>query len=138
MTIQKYQDNEKEEDDRKVIACEYMTGWFWIDFVSIIPFNIIMTLIMGSEGGNMDAVAKLNKMARISKLIRIMRIVKLIKVFKHKDKISQIARKHLKINKATERLAIISLVFIGSSHLFACGWILIGDGELSPDSWLFG
>jgi len=53
--------------------------------------------------------------------------VKLVKVMKHKDKISFLARKHLHINAATERLVVVACIFIGSAHIFACGWILIGD-----------
>jgi hypothetical protein len=43
MTIPKHQDQEKEEDSRVIIAREYLTGWFGIDLVSIVPFNMIMT-----------------------------------------------------------------------------------------------
>ena len=29
--------------DRKMIALKYLQGWFLIDFVSIFPFNLILT-----------------------------------------------------------------------------------------------
>jgi hyperpolarization activated cyclic nucleotide-gated potassium channel 1 len=32
-------------DDRKVIACEYLKGWFMIDLLSIIPFELILMLL---------------------------------------------------------------------------------------------
>ena len=30
-------------DDRKVIAKEYLKGWFTIDFFAVIPFNDVLT-----------------------------------------------------------------------------------------------
>ena len=29
-------------DDRKVIACTYLKGWFVIDLIAIVPFDLIM------------------------------------------------------------------------------------------------
>jgi hypothetical protein len=80
---------------------------------------------------------RLGKFARISKLIRLLRLIKLIKVMKHKDKISLLARRHLRISAATERLVIVATIFFGCSHLFACFWIIINEQELSPERWSF-
>ena len=75
-------------------------------------------------------------MARVSKLIRLFRLIKLVKVLKHREKISHLARKHLAISDSTERLVIVATIFFGCSHLFACGWILVGDGQLEPSGWM--
>lgn len=106
----------------------YLNGWFGIDLVSIIPFNLIMNLarekILSPE---MASFFQLGKFARMSKLIRLLRLLKLIKFMKHKDKISLLARKHLRINAATERLVIVATIFFGFSHLFACFWIIVNE-----------
>jgi hypothetical protein len=42
-------DKETDEEivDRKLIACEYLTSWFSVDFLSIVPFETIMELFVG-------------------------------------------------------------------------------------------
>jgi hypothetical protein len=95
---------------------------------------------MERQGGGVvnstGKVFRMSKMARVSKLIRLFRLIKLVKVMKHKDKISHLARKQLGINSSTERLVVVATIFLGCSHLFACGWILVGDGQIEPSGWM--
>ena len=32
--------------DRGAIATNYLTGWFWVDFISIVPFDDLISAIM--------------------------------------------------------------------------------------------
>jgi hypothetical protein len=38
-------DKLQEETNIKIIAKHYMTGWFWIDLVSIFPFDEFTTFV---------------------------------------------------------------------------------------------
>jgi hypothetical protein len=55
------------------IGCEYLKGYFFIDFVSSIPFGLF-------TGGN-----SANKMLRILKLPRLVKMMKLTKLKKIKE-----------------------------------------------------
>ena len=37
------------ETNRSAIACNYLQGWFFIDFVSILPFDLLMAGFVSSE-----------------------------------------------------------------------------------------
>ncbi len=58
----------------------YFTGWFIVDFVSIIPINLIASAINNSEDSSVDVNLKdLNQIARLTKITRMYRLVKLTK-----------------------------------------------------------
>ena len=63
-----------------MIAINYFWGWFWIDLISIFPFQIFL------KSGAQDSaqtvkLARLFRMPRLGKLIDIDRIKKLMKSF---------------------------------------------------------
>jgi hypothetical protein len=53
--------------DRKLLARKYMTGWFYIDFISIIPLN----LMMGSGGADYNSLARIARLPKLYKLIKM-------------------------------------------------------------------
>jgi hypothetical protein len=59
-------------DDKRIIAKNYLTGWFLIDFISIVPLD----LILHAEGLN-----RIIRVSKIGKLYKIMRLSKLVKFF---------------------------------------------------------
>ena len=63
-------------DDRCVIAKEYLKGWFIIDLLAIIPFDLIF---MTSDLSSFVRVARIGK---LYKLIKITRLLRLLKIFK--------------------------------------------------------
>ena len=58
--------------DRCKIAKNYLTSWFWIDFMAIIPRLIFF---VGSE----VKILSFMKIARIGRLIKLLRISKALK-----------------------------------------------------------
>jgi len=48
-----YDENNKLKFNFKDIFINYITGWFWIDSISIIPFEY---LISNSKGSNMNLI----------------------------------------------------------------------------------
>ena len=92
-------DDKEEITDRWVIAKSYLTGWFFVDLLAIMPFDVILT----AGSGNFDlckaddciveespgSESKVNillrapKLQKIMKSIRLFRMVKLIKLVKN-------------------------------------------------------
>lgn len=83
-----YFDAEKVEPvtDRKRIALHYMKGWFAIDLISIIPFQLL-----GSAG-------KLGKSVRVLRFLKIWKLVRLIRI-------ARLQKSFEKQNQETEKAA---------------------------------
>ena len=86
-------------DNRKKIAHSYLVSWFLIDFLSTVPFELIVTATDNYENSQIamtdddGSQAKINQMIRITrvsklyKLVKITRLIRMIKIAKHKQKI---------------------------------------------------
>jgi hypothetical protein len=76
-----------EVTDIKAICKNYLSGWFSIDFVSILPLDRIVNLFLEaqSNGNNKaNSIIRVLKIGKIYKLIRLIRIIKLLKLMKTK------------------------------------------------------
>lgn len=67
--------------DKKVIAIHYLTGWFAIDLISIIPLDKLITNPK-MENKNSLQLAKMTRLSRISKFIRLVRIMRMMKMLR--------------------------------------------------------
>ena len=64
-------------DSRKTIAKTYITGWFTIDLLAILPFDLIM------QGLDMNHLVKLTRISRLYKLFKLAKLIRLFKFFKN-------------------------------------------------------
>jgi len=83
-----------EVTDLKTIGCNYIKSWFFVDLMSIVPFDMALSQL--SQGGenpedhqnhetNLNSVVRVARFSKIYKLFRIMRLVKVFKLLKNKD-----------------------------------------------------
>ena len=107
--------------DKKIIAKGYLKFWFWLDLISIIPFDQILKKTSG-DFGNM---AKFSRVGKLYKMIRMLRMVKMIRMFKDRKKIVANLDNILKVNAGFERLIFFFLGFGLFNHTFACVWIML-------------
>jgi hypothetical protein len=120
--------------DKKEIAKEYLSMWFWIDLISIFPFDDLSKLITysainnepGQGGDNANLLLRTLKIGKIGKMIRLMRLVKVFKILKNKNNLTAHFSKSLEINAGTERIFFSGLIFFFMNHVFGCAWVLIG------------
>ena len=63
--------------DRKVIAKKYIKFWFWLDLISIVPFDRILETV-----DDLGDMAKFTKVGRMYKMIRMLRMIKMVRVIK--------------------------------------------------------
>jgi len=104
---------------RVLIAKRYLKGWFWIDFVSVIPFDLIPV----------DALNKL-KAVRLVKLLKLLKLGRVLRANRTLARWeSSIAISYAKISMYTFALGI---VFV--SHWMACLWGLV-DVMAEKDAW---
>jgi len=64
-------------EDRKAIALNYVRGWFFIDFVAILPLDIIMAA--SSKNVKMVRLTRVGRLYKLVKLTRLLRILKLVR-----------------------------------------------------------
>lgn len=62
--------------NKKIIAKSYLAFWFWIDLISIMPFDIISSTLNGNQ------LLRFAKIGKLYKIIRLSRLAKLFKLFK--------------------------------------------------------
>lgn len=61
----------------KLIAKNYLKGWFFLDFSSIFPFDAILD--GNANLNNLVRVARIGKMYKVIRLLRLIKVLKLVK-----------------------------------------------------------
>ena len=116
-------------DKWSAIACNYLKGWFFIDLVSIIPFNLF------SGGQNYGKLVWLTKLNWLYKLVKLKRLLWMMKGIRDWNKMLWYFNKVFKISVAAERLFFFCFISLLLMHICTCFWILLSNVEDSPDNW---
>ena len=72
-----YNENFEVVFERSEITWNYVTGWFFIDVVSIIPFELFFAT--KGEAANLVRYARIGRIFKMLKLMRLLRLMKLQK-----------------------------------------------------------
>jgi hypothetical protein len=107
--------NELVIEQEKVIA-HYLRGWFPLDLVSIIPFNLV-----GSAGESM----RLLRMFRLAKLFRILRASRIL------GRIVQCCS----FQMSTWEFYRCFLVLVVTFHWSCCAWMFLATIEGADENW---
>ena len=100
---------------RRIIK-HYLMGYFWIDFVSSMPFGILETF-GGAIFGDL-AAARLLRLLRLAKLLRILRTSRLITRY----------RADLAVSYGIIHLTSFIIATVLFSHWLACIWGFVAIG----------
>ena len=106
-------------------------GWFAIDLISILPFDLMVTA--GSGQDNVNQFARFSKVSKLYKLIKITRLFRFLKLMKKGNKVTN------KISNAPqyERLMFFIVALLLLCHFIGCVWIFAGK-TIDDDSWIEG
>ena len=104
------------------IACNYLRFWFWIDFVSILPFDSVSLATNSDELKNL-MVFRVIRLARLAKLLRIFRSSRLFRRWE-----SRIGLQH-----STQTMMKWLMTILTLCHWLAAAWYLTTTVELSTD-----
>jgi hypothetical protein len=89
--------------DPKAIVKQYVTGpWFWIDLVSCLPFDLLVT-----SGPNSSTL----------KTVKLLRLFRMGKILKKVDNI---------VKAGTIRLVRLLVILLIVFHWTSCGWFAVG------------
>lgn len=106
--------------DSKKIVQRYLGGWFAVDLISILPFDILV--IYKAE----------YKKLRVMRLIKLLRLGKASRLIKEDD--GDVAEAAMDYNILNLIMFIVMIVLF--SHWMACVWMLVATMEDSPKNWL--
>ena len=116
-------------DDRQKIAANYIKGWFLIDLLAIIPFELLIQMTQGDQDSSGEEFNKMVRMTRISKLYKLVKITRLLRLLKlMKKQNNQVIDKigsSLKISQGFERLSFFFLILLLLCHFVCCLWIFV-------------
>ena len=116
--------------DRWDIAKNYLKGWFFIDFFSAFPFDLISSR---SDG---QSVTRLSKLPRVYKVLKTFKILKMFRLMKMGVWIQKFLEKN-HIHNAIGRTIKFFIILLFILHLVSCFWIIIGKLEEDKvDTWL--
>ena len=116
----------------KDIAVNYITGFFFIDLLAVIPFQLL----------NVDGDTKnfkLTRIARLPRLYRLLRIVRMIKIFKAYKANEQIHGflDSLNVSSGARRMYKVLVLQFFLIHLMACVWFMSATFEDNLyDTWV--
>ncbi|KDO33896.1 hypothetical protein SPRG_01776 [Saprolegnia parasitica CBS 223.65] len=105
------------------IVRHYIKGWFAVDLVSVIPFDLI-NFFAGSS-----AVQQL----RLMRVLRLLRLMKIIRVIQGSDMFTRWEAK-MSMNYATLALTKFAFIALMISHWIACIFRFVVDIEYYVDS----
>lgn len=119
-------------DDRHTIVLKYLTGWFFIDIVAIIPFELLVP--KNGETGNLARIARIGRLQKLSKIIKILRVAKLKK--KETQNVASSVFSFLHIPDWVSQLFEYFVGFVFTIHIISCFWIIFGKFDIDGLSWI--
>lgn len=123
--------------DQKKIICDYLRFWFWLDLLSIFPFELIFEIFFQDDFN--DQYSVIHKAVALPKIWKLFRLARLLRTLKIKKKQDTFIGKIYKILIHNRKL-LISIVPIYAlnviiAHILASAWhslALVDESE----SWI--
>ena len=109
---------------RPLIARNYLGGWFWIDFPSSIPVELLDLWLQG-DASNL-------KLLRFLRLFRLLRLLRLLKLGTYLDKLEE------KLNLNLEFISIIKMIgnLLFLAHMLGCFWFYTASQSDATVTWV--
>lgn len=115
-----YDEDFKIVDDFKIIATNYLRGWFVTDIIAIIPFDLI---VINNKAQKVNSMIRIVKIGRIYKIIKLTRLLRMVKIMNKRNQIFQLASQLFQFGNGLQRIAFFIISSLLVCHIFACLWI---------------
>jgi CRP-like cAMP-binding protein len=117
--------------DRKYIALAYLRTWFIIDFLSVIPSDLITILVQNSYPSAKIANLTLLRALRLFRLVKLLRILRSMRLFKRLEMRYTVDYSALALSK----FAIVTVIL---AHWMACAFGFVHDigATAGKDTWM--
>lgn len=109
----------------KKIRHRYLSGWFGIDFVSLVPFDVIA--LASDTGSGLVGL----RMIRLLRLLKLGRILKAGRIFQRWER-------RLTVNHSVQTLFKMIFYIVLLCHWMACLWMFCVRVQTDPtETWLY-
>jgi hypothetical protein len=108
---------------RGKIKDRYLNGFFPVDLVTTIPFDMLFFVALGGNGSSGLVIFKMVRLLKLLKMIRAVRLFKRMEV-------------KLSITSANMSLIRGAVAVVVSVHWIACFWSFLPSLENAPTSWV--
>jgi CRP-like cAMP-binding protein len=110
------------------IRAHYCKGWFLIDLVTLIPWDVISMIVEANSDSGEVQNLKILRLLKILKLTKMIRIMKTASVLKR-------LQTQLGMNNTTKQLLKYLMIIIALMHWCACSWgMMAAYSESTPNS----
>jgi hypothetical protein len=132
------------ETRKSEIAKRYLSCWFWIDFFSSLPTQLIDLFVdtrAPTSGSNMTAIDQVKwlrifRLAKLQRMVRLLRLLKLVRLMKQSQSIKTISN-FFNISSGTRMLITIFISMIFATHIVGCFWFMLAKESGFPnDCWV--
>lgn len=116
--------------DRKTIARTYLQSWFFVDVISILPFDLLL------QASSMSGLMRIARISRLYKLLKLTRLLKVVRLMKDQSKILNSISSILPVSRGFERLYYFLLIFLVMCHIISCLWLIFPqflNDDVKPD-----
>lgn len=135
----------REVDSLRLIAKEYLTGFFWINLLACVPPSLTeMVLrqmlssldgINGGAVGNIPQVVRITRIQRASRLARLLRLGRLARLVHQKQRNSPLWNWFQSLRGVRIINFVVGLML--AVHFLACGWYLCAALHDDPqETWV--
>lgn len=113
------------------IAKTYLKFWFWMDFFSVIPLDMILS------SGNFSIFLKFSKLPRLYKIAKITKVFRSVKSMRGQNSFWSKLYDLLRLNPGLDRLALNLFSIFLFCHIFACIWHFFAELSSGTSSWIW-
>ena len=120
-----YREGDRIVDDNLSIIARYLRGWFIVDLVSVVPYDLLAVLIKSNGVEHL----KSSRVLRLLRLARVLRIFRARRVFQKFE-----ATQEIKYSLIS--LGMFSVGVLALAHWMACLFYLVSVAEDKDESWV--
>ena len=100
--------------DLRLIALNYLRGWFWVDFIASIPLDTLSVLF----GDDQLCIAKICKFIQMLKICKVFRMLKMLRVRDVVDETIDLGW----LTPGTSKMLSIVFIYFLAMHFIGCAF----------------
>lgn len=120
----------------KRIAYHYLTGWAIIDFVSVLPLDVLdvygvfdRMASSGSSGTSAEDTRQTRQVVKMVRLLRLLKLLKILRVLRASRVLTRLETRFAMTYTTNEGIKYC-VVIIVTLHWFACAWACLATFSL--------
>lgn len=126
-----YDDDEQIVVSLKKIAKNYLKFWFWMDLISVLPLDYVLS------NGEFSVLLRISRLPRLYKIVKITKVFRTVKSVRSQNNFWSKLYDLLRLNPGIDRLALNLFSIFLVCHIFACLWHFFAEISVGTSSWIW-